>query len=310
MNHKLINRIIGGITFLIAFIVYAITVQPSVSFWDCGEFIAASYYLQVPHPPGAPLHLIIGRLFMMLPFAENLGLRMNLWSVFSSAVTVALLYFISVKLINLWRGSKPSNLFEAISCYGASFIGALTFTFTDTFWFSAVEAEVYAHSMLFVSVITWLMMVWYEKADEPGNEKILLLMAYIIGLSIGVHLLSVLMILIIIMVIYFKKYEFTRKSFVIMAIINVTAFFIVYPGIIKYFPSFLAKVGGTELALKLFIILLFLGLLIYGIYWARKNNHAIAFIGITSLFLIFIGFTTYTMVIIRANADNIPMNEN
>ncbi len=309
MNHKLINRVLGLIVFLISSVVYLLTVQPSVSFWDCGEFIGASYYLQVPHPPGAPLFLLIGRLFMMIPFAENLGLRMNTVSVLSSALTIMFLYFIVVKLINFYRGAKPSNLFEAISCYGAAFIGALTFTFTDTFWFNAVEAEVYAISMFFVSFITWLMVVWYEKADEPGNERILLLIAYIIGLSSGVHLLSVLAILTIVLLIYFRKYEVTQKSFILMGLVAVLSFWAVYPGIIKYFPSLLASVGGENIVIKLFIIACFIGALIYGIYWAKRNNHAIAFLGITSLFLIFIGYTSYTMVIIRSNAYP-PMNEN
>lgn len=309
MNNKLINRILGAAAFLISAIVYFMTVQPSVSFWDCGEFTAASYYLQVPHPPGAPLFLLIGRLFMMVPFVENLGMRMNTISVLSSAFTIMFLYFIIVKLINFYRGAKPSNLFEAISCYGAAFVGAMTYAFTDTFWFNAVEAEVYGISSFFVAFITWLMLLWYEKADESGNERILLLIAFIIGLSSGVHLLSVLAILTIILVIYFKKYEVTRKSFIIMGVINVLAFWAVYPGIIKYFPKLLAAVGGDNITLKLFIIFSFIAILIYGIYWAKRNSHPIAFLGITSLFLIFMGYTSYTMVIIRSNAYP-PMNEN
>jgi len=309
MNHKLINRILGAAAFVISAIVYFMTVQPSVSFWDCGEFIAASYYLQVPHPPGAPLFLLIGRLFMMVPFVENLGLRMNTVSILSSAFTIMFLYFVIVKLINFYRNAKPSNLFEAISCYGAAFVGAMTYAFTDTFWFNAVEAEVYAISTFFVAFITWLMLLWYEKADETGNERILLLIAFIIGLSSGVHLLSVLAILTIILVIYFKKYEVTQKSFIIMGIINVLAFWAVYPGIIKYFPKLLAAVGGNNITMKLFIIVAFIAILIYGIYWAKQNSHPIAFLGITSLFLIFMGYTSYTMVIIRSNAYP-PMNEN
>lgn len=309
MNHKLVNKIIGLFVFLTAFVVYSLTVQPSVSFWDCGEFLAASYYLQVPHPPGAPLFLLIGRLFMMIPFVENLGLRMNYVSVLSTAFTAMFLYFIVVKLISFYKNRKPENLFDAISFYGAGLIGSLTYIFLDTVWFNAVEAEVYAISMLFVSLITWLILVWYEKAEEKNNEKILLLIMYIIGLASGVHLLSVLAIFTIVMVVYFKKYEFNFKTFVYMGIFAVLFFWSVYPGIIKFFPSLLAKFGGTNLTLKLSLVVAFIALLVYGMYWTKQNGKALAFLVISSLFLVFIGYTSYTMVIIRANAHP-PMNEN
>ena len=309
MNHKLINRIIGGLVFLITFVVYALTVQPSVSFWDCGEFLAASYYLQVPHPPGAPLFLLIGRLFMMIPFVENLGLRMNYVSVLSTAFTSMFLYFIIVKLITFYKGRKPENLFDAISYYGAGFLGALTYSFLDTVWFNGVEAEVYAISMFFVSIITWLMLVWYEKAEEVDNEKLLLLIMYIIGLASGVHLLSVLAIFTIVMVVYFRKFEVSFKSFIYMGIFAVLFFWSVYPGIIKFFPTLLAKFGGTNLALKLLLVAAFVALLVYGMYWTKQNKKGLAFLVISSLFLVFIGYTSYTMVIIRSNAHP-PMNEN
>lgn len=309
MNHKLINRILGGIVFLIAFVVYALTVQPSTSFWDCGEFIAASYYLQVPHPPGAPLYLLLGRLFMMVPFVENLGLRMNYLSVLSTAFTAMFLYFIVVKLISFYKGRKPENLFDAISYYGAGLLGSITYIFLDTVWFNAVESEVYAISVFFVAIITWLLLVWYEKADQPNNEKILLLMMYIIGLASGVHLLSVLSILTIVMVVYFRKYEFNFKTFVYMGIFAVLLFWAVYPGIIKFFPSLLAKFGGNNLFLKLSLVVAFVALLIYGMYWTKENSKPLSFLVIASLFLIFIGYTSYTMVIIRSNARP-PMNEN
>lgn len=309
MNHKLINRIIASIVFLIAGITYTLTVQPSVSFWDCGEFIAASYYLQVPHPPGAPLHLLIGRLFMMIPFAENLGFRMNMYSVLSAALTSMFLYLVIVKLISFYKKTNPTNLFEAISVYGSAVIGALAYTFADTVWFNAVEAEVYASSMFFVSIITWLILVWYEKADDVNNEKYLLLISYLIGLASGVHLLSVLAIFTIVMIIYFRKYEFTWKSFFTMGGIAVIFFWSVYPGIIKFFPSLLAKFAGNELIPKLSLVILFIVLLIYIIHFTIKNEKPFLFLFFMSLFLIFIGYTSYTMVIIRSNAHP-PMNEN
>lgn len=309
MNTKLINTILSVLVFLVALVVYSLTVQPSVSFWDCGEFIAASYYLQVPHPPGAPLFLLIGRFFMMIPFVENLGLRMNYVSVLSTAFTAMFLYLIVVKLITFYKNRKPENLFDAISYYGSGLLASITYIFLDTVWFNAVEAEVYAISMFFVGIITWLMLVWYEKAEQPNNEKLLLLIMYIIGLASGVHLLSVLAIFTIVMVVYFRKYEFNPKTFVYMGIFAVLFFWAVYPGIIKFFPSLLAKFGGTNLTLKISLVIAFIALLIYGMYWTKQNEKALAFLIISSLFLIFIGYTSYTMVIIRSNARP-PMNEN
>ncbi len=223
MNYKLLNRIFAAIVFSISLIVFLTTVQPSVSFWDCGEFIASSYALQVPHPPGTPFFLIVGRLFSMIPFAENIGLRVNLISVFSSAFTVMFLYLIAVMLIKSYRKREPENLFDALTVYIPAAIGALSLSLSDTFWFNAVEAEVYATSTFFIAFVVWLMMKWNEKADQPDNEKYLLLIAYLIGLSTGVHLMAVLAIVPIVMIVIFRKYiddEETLKKTAIIFLIH------------------------------------------------------------------------------------------
>src|SRR3989339_935958 len=216
MNYKLLRNIIGAFVFLISLVVLLMTVQPSVSFWDCGEFIAASFYLQVPHPPGTPFFLLLGRIFAMIPFVENIGLRVNYISVLSSAASILFLYLIAVKLIENYRGKKPENLIDALSTYLAAAIGALSFAFSDTFWFNGVEAEVYATSTFFLAVVVYLMIVWHEKADNKDNEKYILLIAYLIGLSTGVHLMSVLAMISVVMVIMFRKYvdddEALKKS--------------------------------------------------------------------------------------------------
>ncbi|MBU2491471.1 MAG: DUF2723 domain-containing protein [Bacteroidetes bacterium] len=206
MNKKLLHRIIGFSVFLMAAFTYFLTVQPSVSFWDCGEFIASSYLMQVPHPPGTPLFLILGRLFAMIPFAENIALRVNAVSVISSAFTVLFVYLIIVKLIENFRKNEDESILESLGTYIAAAIGALSLAFSDTFWFNAVEAEVYALATFFIGIVVWLIMVWNEKADEPDSEKYLLLIAYLIGLSTGVHLMAVLAIVPIVMVIMFRKY--------------------------------------------------------------------------------------------------------
>ncbi|NMB83168.1 MAG: DUF2723 domain-containing protein [Ignavibacteria bacterium] len=205
MSNKVFNRIIAFAVFALSFIVYLMTVQPTVSFWDCGEFIATSYLLQVPHPPGTPLFLILGKVFSMIPFVENIGLRVNMISVISSAFTVMFLYLVAVKLIQQYK-KVTENRFDALTIYLPAAIGALSLAFSDTFWFNAVEAEVYALSTFFIAFVIWLMVEWNEKADQPDNEKYLILIAYLIGLSTGVHLMAVLSIVPVVMVVIFRKY--------------------------------------------------------------------------------------------------------
>ena len=206
MNTDTIRKVIGFFVFMVTAIVYFMTVQPSVSFWDCGEFIASSHLLQVPHPPGTPFFLILGRFFSMIPFADNIAYRINAISVISSAFTVLFLYLVAVKLIENFIKSEKSSALESIGTYVAAAIGALSLAFSDTFWFNSMEAEVYALATFFIAIVTWLMMVWNEKADEADNEKYLLLIAYLVGLSTGVHLMSVLAMVPIVLVIYSRKY--------------------------------------------------------------------------------------------------------
>ena len=175
-NNNRLNRILAFFTFLISTITYFKTVAPTTSFWDCGEFITSAFTLGIPHPPGAPLFLIVGRIFSMIPFATDIGLRVNIISGLSSGLTVMLTYLIIVRLINMYRG-KVQNLNDQIIVYAGAFIGALTLAFTDSFWFNSVEAEVYAISIFFTALVVWLILVWYEKADEKSSDKYILLIA-------------------------------------------------------------------------------------------------------------------------------------
>jgi len=213
MSPKILHRTIGFTVFIITLIVYAITVQPSVPFWDCGEFIASSVLLQVPHPPGTPLFLLLGRIFSMIPFAEDIGLRVNLISVFSSAFTILFLYLSAVKLIEIYKDNPEESLSEKLITYFAAAMGALSLAFSDTFWFNGAEAEVYAFSTFFISVVTWMIIVWYQKADDRDNEKYLLFIAYLIGLSIGVHLMAVLATVSVVMIIMMRKYITDEEVF-------------------------------------------------------------------------------------------------
>jgi len=377
MNYKLFHRITAVIVFLISVFVLFSTVQPSVSFWDCGEFIASSYYIQVPHPPGTPFFLILGRIFSIIPFAENIALRINIISVLSSALSILFLYLIAVKLIENYRGKKPENILDAFGTYIAAAVGALSFSFSDTFWFNGVEAEVYAFSTLLFAMVTWLMIRWHERADQKDNEKYLLMIAYLIGISTGVHLMSVLAIVPVTMVILFRKYVdneealrktgfiflahviilvvislamwgaqksqtpptpeeyqsfdtkfklmalgisilimgifwkkiFNRNSFYMPIIIGGIALFVTYPGVVKFIPALMTAIAGNNVMIGVFLLLIIFAALGYGVNYSIKEQKPTLHLIFMSFIFVFIGFTTFAMVIIRAN-ENPPMNEN
>jgi hypothetical protein len=377
MNYQPFKKITGALVFLISAVVLYMTVQPSVSFWDCGEFIAASFYLQVPHPPGTPFFLLIGRIFSMIPFAENIALRVNMLSVLSSAASVFLLYLIAVKLIENYRGKSYKNMLDAAGTYIAAAIGALSFSFSDTFWFNGVEAEVYAFSTFLFALVVYLMMRWHERADEKDNEKYILMIAYLIGLSTGVHLMAVLAAVPVVMVIIFRKYVddenalkrtgliflvhagiiliialamwgaqttntpptpeeyqgydskfkmivmglsgililamwkklLNRNSFYLPLIIGGIALFLVYPGVVKFLPAIVASIAGDNTFLGVIILLITFIALGFGVKYSVDENKPTLHLTFMSLVFILIGFTTFAMVIIRAN-QNPPMNEN
>lgn len=310
MDTKTLHRAFGILVFALALVTYMLTVQPSVPFWDCGEFSAAAIQQQVPHPPGAPLFLMVGKVFhVLLPFGDE-GWRINLVSVLSSAFCVLLLYLISVIVINNFRGGKPKDFGEGLMVYGSSFVGAAAFIFSDTFWFNAVESEVYAASTLFVAIIVWLIMRWHEEADNPGNERYLLMIAYLIGLSIGVHLLAVLTIFPIALIIYFRKNEPSLLSFLIMGVAAVAAFGMVYPGIVKWLPAMIdgnwtINAGKLDRIVAGFLVLFTAAF----IFWSWRNNRNLLVVVGTCFVLIFVGYSTYTHILLRANAHP-PMNEN
>jgi hypothetical protein len=213
MNTDTLRKVIGFFVFILTAVVYFLTVQPNVSFWDCGEFIASSDLLQVPHPPGTPLFLILGRFFSMLPFGDNVAFRVNSISVLASAFTVLFLYLIAVKVIENFKKSEKPSFLESLGTYLAAALGALSLAFSDTFWFNSMEAEVYALATFFIAIVTWLMVVWNEKADNDDNEKYILLIAYLVGLSTGVHLMAVLAIVPIVLTIYARKYLQNEEHF-------------------------------------------------------------------------------------------------
>ena len=223
-NYRTINRVLATLVFFISFLVYFDTMAPSVSYWDCGEFIAVSYTLGVPHPPGSPLFLLLGRIASILPISEDIAFRVNILSPIVSAFAVFFLYLIIVQVILHWRG-KLSSQRDALVAFGSGVVGSLTFAFTDSHWFNAVEAEVYAFSTFFTAIVVWLILVWSEKADQRGHEKYILIIAYMIGLATGLHLLNLLTLPFVALVIYFRKYNFSWKSFGVTMLITAIVFF-------------------------------------------------------------------------------------
>ncbi len=309
MNDWKLNRYIAVGLFFVSLAVYIVTLPPTVVFWDVGEFMAAAYSLQVPHPPGAPLFLLIGRIFSMIPFASDIAVRMHLISALSSAATVMFLYLISVRFISMWRG-RPESVYDKVVVYGASAIGALSLAFSKTFWFNAVEAEVYGLSMLFVSSVFWLALRWHEKADWKRGDVYLLLIAYLIGLSVGVHLLAILALFSVMLIVYFRLYEFSVNGFVKFGVIAVGIFGVIYPGVVKWFPSLLdGEFFGSRSSIFEVIPFIAIAGAVYGVYRSTQKNERILNVALLSFMLIVLGYSTYTMVYIRANA-NPPMNEN
>ncbi|RCK72853.1 MAG: putative membrane protein [Ignavibacteriae bacterium] len=296
--------------FFASLFVYYLTLPPTVVFWDVGEFCAAAYLLQVPHPPGAPLFLLLGRLVGWLPIISDFAVKMHLISALSSAITVTLLFLVTVRVIIAFRG-YPEKFIDQLTVYGASIIGALSLAYSTTFWFNATEAEVYGLSMLFVALIIWLIIKWYDHSHEAHNEKYIFIIAYLIGLSVGVHLLAVLTIFTVLLIIYFKNYEFNTPTFIKFSIISLIIFFVIYPGVVKYLPSLLdGEFGGTKSEILTYIpIILIIGSL-YGVYYSIKNKMKMLNIALLSFLLIVLGYSTYTLVLIRANVPNMPMNEN
>ena len=201
-QNKMLNRWVAAATLIVTSFVYLVTVAPDVSFWDAGEFIACSYTLSVMHPPGAPLYILLGRIFTFLPIS-NIAFRINLMSVLSSALTVMFLYLIIVRLINQFRG-KPRNYYERLLVFGSAAIGAFSFAFTDSFWFNAVEAEVYAISMLFTAIVVWLILLWGDKSEDSKNLSYLVLIVFLFSLATGIHLLNILTFLFVLFIIHFR----------------------------------------------------------------------------------------------------------
>jgi hypothetical protein len=319
MDFKKLNIIGGWIAFAIALFTYGSTVEPTASFWDCGEYIATSFKLEVGHPPGAPTFMMIGRLFSMLAGdnLENVALMINMLSALTSALTILFLFWtISYLAKKMIPGEKleGGNL---IAVLGSAMVGALAFTFSDTFWFSAVEGEVYAMSSFCTALVFWAILRWEDVADEPHSDRWLIFIWYIIGLSIGGHLLNLLAIPAIVMVYYFKRFKPTLKGGAIAFGISIVMLGFVQNFLIPQVVNIAAKfelifVNGAGLPFhsgSLVFALLIIGLISFGLYYTHKNNKTIWNTAILSFTVLLIGYTSFGMILVRSNA-NTPIDEN
>jgi len=320
IKFKKINNITGWIVFAISAIVYLLTIEPTSSFWDCGEFIATAFKLEVGHPPGAPLFLMIARFFTLFATDNSqVALMVNAMSGLVSAFTILFLFWTITHLARkmVLKDDENPTLAQSIAIIASGVVGALAYTFSDTFWFSAVEGEVYALSSFFTAIVVWAILKWEDIADEPKSNRWLIFIAYMMGLSIGVHLLNLLTIPAIAFVYYFKKYKTTRNgiiaTFVISSVILVTILYVIIPGIFKVGSWFeLMFVNGFGLPYFtgfLFYLALLFGALIFGIIYTHRKNHAIFNTALLGVAVIIIGYSSYALIVVRARA-NTPINEN
>ena len=309
--------------FAVALVTYWLTMEETASYWDCGEFISVSYKLEVPHPPGAPLFLLIGRLFSFLALGDvtQVAYWINFSSVLASAFTVLFLFWsitlFGRKVLNI---TKPSEISESNAwlLLGAGLVGSLAFTFSDSFWFSAVEAEVYAMSSFFTAFVVWAMMKWDVIEDESKANRWLILIFYMMGLSIGVHLLNLVTIPALGLIYYFKKYK-TPTFWGVVWTLVISLFLIIFindiiiPGLPSIAGSFeIYFVNSLRLPFGSGVIVfsaLVLGALIYGIMQTQKKGNVLLNTFLVSTAFILVGYASYAVIVIRSN-ENPPINEN
>jgi len=317
-KYKTLNNWIGWLTFLIAAITYLLTIEPTASFWDCGEFITTSTRLEVGHPPGAPFFMIMGRFFSLFAIdSAHIAMMINIMSALASGFTILFLFWTITHLAkNIVNSGNPSKG-QTIAILGSGMVGALAFTFSDTFWFSAVEGEVYATSSLITAMVFWAILKWEDVADEPYANRWIILIAYLVGLSIGVHLLNLLAIPAIVFVYYFRKYKTTRNGIFLSLLVSVLLLALIMYGIIpgvvtiaSWFELLFTNVIGLPFNTGVVIYaILLIGLIIYGIYYTYKKKIVLWNTVLVAFTVIIIGYSSFAMVVIRSSADP-PMDQN
>ena len=320
-NFKKWNTLLGWFAFLIALITFASTVEPTVSFWDAGEYILTSSKLQVGHPPGAPLFQMMGAFFSIFAFGNQqlIGLVLNLQSAFASAFAIMFMYWAITMLLAKIAGDPAKiSKSKSVAILGSGLVGSLAFCFTDSFWFNAVETEVYAMATLILSVLFYLALRWERDMDNPRGNKWIILISFIIGLSFGVHFMGLLTIPVIGLIYYFKNYKtITIKNFIIANLVSVGVLLFVFkllaPNLLEYFSDFeiffVNTVGLPFNSGSIIAGLLLIGLIVFGLRYTRKKDYVHLNTAILCITFIIVGFSSWLMLPIRANANTV-INEN
>ena len=320
INFYKYNRIFGIIAGLFSFVIFSLTVEPTASYWDCAEYISTSAKLQIGHPPGAPLFQMLGAIFSILAFdVTQIAYAVNMMSVTSSAFTIMFLFW-SISLIakEILKVKEIVKVSEAIKIFGSSFLGSITFTFTDSFWYNAVEAEVYAMATLILALLFWLGLKWVDDFGKVRSDKWLILISFVVGLSFGVHFMGLLALPSIGLLYYFKKYsEFNIKKFVLANVISVSILLFIFKLLL---PSTLSLFGNLEVFFvndlglpfnsgTIFTAVLLVSIFYYGLSYTSKKKLYWLNTTILCLTFVFVGFSSWLMLPIRSNANTV-INEN
>jgi hypothetical protein len=369
-KYNIINNSLGWLCFVIASVTYLVTMEPTASFWDCPEFISQGFKLEVGHPPGNPIFMLAARFFVNFAGGDisNVALAVNAMSALLSAATILLLFWTITHLVRrliVKDDAKEFSLTQMMLIFGSGLVGALAYTWSDTFWFSATEGEVYAFSSFCTALVFWLILKWENRANESQSDRYLILIAYVIGISIGVHLLNLLCIPAIVLVVYYRKFKNTNVtgSLVALCVSAAIVGLILYglvPGFIEMAQYFeLVAVNGmgmsynmgtliyaivlvaafvwsiyelyaqkSDLRMKLSILvsvvlsgmfligdgliiaaLLTVALALYLFRFCKQLPLRIMSITMISMFVIFVGYSSYALLLIRSSA-NTPMNQN
>ncbi|SDS28642.1 Protein of unknown function [Mucilaginibacter mallensis] len=316
MQYKRINNLLGWLCFVIASITYILTLEPSVSFWDCGEFISCAYRLQVAHQPGYPLFAMLGKIFSLLSMGDNTKVPFftNMGSGLASGATIMFLFWSITALAKkmLLDKDEETDQPRILLIMGAGLVGALAFTYTDTFWFSAVETIVFAWSSLCTALVFWAILKWDARADEPGADKWIVMIAYVIGLSIGIHLLNLLTIPAIALVYFLRRSKnITVRSSIVAFLISVFILVFIQYGIRQYTIKFAAYFdlffvnhlgfGFGSGAIVFFILLLIV--IVAGIVYSIRNKKPILNLAFLCIAFIYLGYSSFAYIPIRATAN-------
>jgi len=318
-RYRLLNNTIGWSAFAIAAYTFLATMEPTASWWDCGEFIATAYKLEVGHPPGAPLFMLLGRFFSL--FASDVtqvALMINSLSALASAFSVLFLFWSITMLAKkmIWKDGELTNT-KAIAIFGSAFVGSLAYAFSDSFWFSAVEGEVYATSTFFTALVVWVMLKWEEKADEKHADRWIILIGFLMGLSIGIHLLNLLAIPALCFIYYFKKYKPTKRKTIYALLVSFLILVFIQYAIIPGIPQIASKfellfvngMGAPFGTGNLVYSILLVSLIVFSLWYTRKKNKPRLNTALLFITFIIIGYSSYATTVIRSLA-NPPLNEN